>query len=77
MFELKLDERLASFVSSNNSCNSLAPDELESQHSVSVGAIMTAADTITRKNLEAKFKLEVRTTLTHLALPQIRSDQIS
>ena len=61
MFEIKLDERLASFVSSNSTSNSLVTDELESQQSVTVGAILTAAETITRKNLEAKFKLEVRT----------------
>lgn len=60
MFEMKLDERLSSFVSSNSSSNSVVPDELESLHSVSVGPILAAADTILRKNLEARFKLEVR-----------------
>jgi hypothetical protein len=60
MFELKLEERLASFSTSNSSNNSMVPDELESQYTISFTPILAAAETITRKNLEAKFKLEVR-----------------
>ena len=56
---MKLEERLASFSASNNSSNSVVPDELESQHSVSLASVLGAADTIMKKNLEVKFKLEV------------------
>ena len=37
----------------------MIPDDLESQHTISLSPIITAADTIMRKNLEARFKLEV------------------